>query len=264
MSRTPDTDILPHADYRSSHLAEGEAYHAKFEQQIYRALMWELERETLSQLLAERTDRATCRLLDFACGTGRVLAALEPQVASATGVDISASMLSVAARIAPGAEIVCADITRDPVLDSRQFDVITAFRFFPNAEPALREEAMAKLAGLLAPGGWLIINNHRRRGSLKHRVRLLRSAIGLAKGKDMHTMSDDEVAALAARHGLRVHGTRTAGILPVLKERRPFLPRVLLAPLERWTSGLRALEHLGSHRIYVLAAPAAGEGTRSA
>lgn len=264
MSRTSDNDILPHADYRSSHLAEGEAYHAKFEQQIYRALMWTLEQQALRQLLASRADRATCRLLDFACGTGRVLAALTPDVAHASGVDISASMLTVAARIAAGAEIVCADITRDPVLDSRRFDVITAFRFFPNAEPALREDAMAKLAGLLAPGGWLIINNHRRRGSLKHRVRLLRSAIGLAKGKDMHTLSDDEVAALAARHGLRVHATRTAGILPVLKERRPFLPRVLLAPLERWASARPALERFGSHRIYVLAASVPTEGSHAA
>lgn len=252
MSADPDKPAIPHSDYRSSHLEEGEAYHAKFEAQVYRALIWTLERETLEALINERPDAGRARLLDFACGTGRVLGALSRHTATATGVDISASMLAVAARVAPGTELICADLTRESPLENRQFDLITAFRFFPNAEPALREEAMSVLARLLAPGGSLIINNHRRAGSSKHRLRKLRARLGIAKAKDLHTMSDAEVSALAARHGLVINQVRTLGFLPVLKERRPLLPRGILLRLERRATQIPSLEELGSHRIYEL------------
>ena len=259
MSADPDKPVLPHSDYRSSHLEEGEDYHAKFEEQVYRALIWSLEREALEALIAARPDAGQTRLLDFACGTGRVLGALARHAGTATGVDISASMLAVAKRVAPGTELICADLTRESPLKDRQFDVITAFRFFPNAEPALREDAMGVLARLLAPGGSIIINNHRRAGSSKHRLRKLRARLGIAKAKDLHTMSDAEVSGLAARHGLVVNSVRTLGFLPVLKERRPLLPRGILLRLERRAARLQWLEELGSHRIYELrhASPAA-------
>ncbi len=252
MSANSDKPVSPHSDYRSSHLEEGEDYHAKFEAQVYRALIWTLERETLELLIGERPDAGQVRLLDFACGTGRVLGALSSHTGSATGVDISASMLAVAARVAPGTELICADLTRESPLKDRQFDLITAFRFFPNAEPALREEAMSALARLLAPGGSIIINNHRRAGSSKHRLRKLRARLGIAKAKDLHTMSDDEVSALAGRHGLVVTQVRTLGFMPVLKERRPLLPRGILLRLERRAARLPWLAELGSHRIYEL------------
>jgi predicted TPR repeat methyltransferase len=252
MKPTTDSADIPHADYRSSHLEEGEAYHAKFQNQIYRALMWEIERDILLGIVERLPDPRHATLMDFACGTGRVLEALAPVVGRAVGVDISASMLEVARRLVPAAEIHCCDLTRSAELDGRRFDVITAFRFFPNAEPALRDEAMAKLATLLADDGLLVINNHRRRGSLKHRARKLRSLFGLAKRKDMHTMADVEVYELAARHGLEVASEHTAGLLPVLKERRPLLPASLIRPVERWAAGVAALAPLGSHRVYVL------------
>ncbi len=63
--------------------------------------------------------------------------------ASATGIDVSASMLAVARQSAPSAEIVEGDPTREDLLSERHFDLITAFRSFPNAEDPLREAAMA-------------------------------------------------------------------------------------------------------------------------
>lgn len=247
-----DSTDIPHSDYRSSHLEEGAEYHAKFQTQVYRALMWEIERDVLVEIVRRFPNPAEVRLLDFACGTGRVLEALTPVVGTAVGVDISASMLDVARGLVPKAEIHCADITRSNVLDGRRFDLITAFRFFPNAEPPLREEAMARLAELLADDGLLVINNHRRRGSLKHRVRKLRASIGLAKRKDMHTMADAEVYDLAARHGLEVVSEHTTGVLPVLKERRPLLPVAVMRPIERGALRRPSLARLGSHRIYVM------------
>jgi hypothetical protein len=72
-------------------------------------------------------------------------------------------------------------------------------------------------------------------------------------------MSDAEVSNLAERHGLVVNSVRTLGFLPVLKERRPLLPRGILLRLERRAAQVQWLEELGSHRIYELrhASPAA-------
>lgn len=262
MKAPTDPACVPHTDYRSSHLDEGEDYHAKFRSHPYRAVMWEIERETLLGLAREWREPGTISLLDFACGTGRVLETLTPEVGTATGVDVSESMLEVARRVAPGAEILCCDITRSQALDARRFELVTAFRFFPNAEPALREEVMARLAQLLADNGRLVINNHLRRGSLKHRLRRALAAIGMAKRRDLHSMADAEVLQLAARHGLELERRFTAGVLPVLKERRPLLPLSLLRRIERRAAGVAWLAPLCSHCIYVLRR--AGRGNTAA
>src|SRR5690606_4357022 len=144
-------------DYRSSHLGEGAGYHERFERHAWRAILWELEREILLDVLARRVPQPrSAPLLDFACGTGRILALLEPHVGEAVGVDVSPSMLAVAEQQVRRATLLRCDLTREPALEGRRFDLITAFRFFPNAEPALRHEAMERLCGLLAPGGLLI------------------------------------------------------------------------------------------------------------
>lgn len=251
--------MIPHSDYRSSHLDEGADYHRKFESHVYRAVIWEIERDALVDLLHAHGVGAQAALLDFACGTGRILQTLRPHIGSAVGVDVSESMLAVARGNVPDAEILCCDITRSDALDARRFDMITAFRFFPNAEPALRDEAMAKLAQLLAPGGILVFNNHRRSGSLVWRLRQCLRLFGRSKPSDLHAMSDAEVEELARRHGLRLVDARHAGLVPVLKERRPLLPAALLRRIERWATRTPACAPLCADRIHVLrhARPAA-------
>jgi SAM-dependent methyltransferase len=69
-------------------------------------------------------------------------------------------MLDVARGKCPNTRFVQADITRDPV-DAGQFDLITSFRFFGNAQDELRVAALDAIAALLRPGGLLIVNNHR-------------------------------------------------------------------------------------------------------
>lgn len=245
---------IPYRDYRSSHVGEGEAYHRKFTENRYRAIIWELEQRLLLDLLDRHCPTlATARLLDFACGTGRVLALLEPRVGASVGVDVAPSMLRIAEGLLRRTRLVCTDITRSGDLDGERFDVITAFRFFPNAEPALRDEAMAGLAALLAPGGVLVVNNHLRCGSLAHALRRVLFRLGLRRGRrDLHCMADAELAALAARHGLAVVDERHLGLLPILKERRPWLPDGLIRRVETLAMRFRGLAPLARHKIYVL------------
>jgi len=62
-------------------------------------------------------------------------------------------------------EIIEADITAENILKPRKFNLITAFRFFLNAEPELRSAVMGTLAELLDEDGYLVFNNHQNSGS---------------------------------------------------------------------------------------------------
>jgi hypothetical protein len=118
-------------------------------------------------------------------------------------------MLAVARETCPSAEIVHADLTRERPFEGRDFDLITAFRFFPNAQPSLRDEAMEALAGLLSARGVLVINNHlNATASSRRLLRLLRRDAG-------HLMTAPEVAELASAHGLRQVDATGLGVLPL-------------------------------------------------
>ena len=156
--------------YRELHLHKGADYHELFYTLPHLAMVWRLERKLLPRIVRKYFPADPPTHLDFACGTGRVLGLLSPMTTSSTGVDLSASMLQIARDTIADVEFVEADITRDDLLGNRQFDLITAFRFFPRAEPTLRREALMSIKPHLSPVGALIFNNHRNRGSLLRRV----------------------------------------------------------------------------------------------
>jgi 2-polyprenyl-3-methyl-5-hydroxy-6-metoxy-1,4-benzoquinol methylase len=263
--RTRSVEQLPRS-YRDSHLDEGHEYHDKFLHSPYRSVIWKIEQGILEAILGRYRLRCreSLRMLDFACGTGRILQFFENQVDSAVGIDISETMLAEAKSHLHRTELLQADLTREPVLAGRQFELITAFRFFPNAEPSLREEVMQELVTLLAKDGILVMNNHLRCSGSKLRVRrALHRFAKRGKDRDLHCMSDAEVEALAERFGLSIVEIHPLGVLPVLKEKRPILPRSLISGIEHWVARNSLLANLANNRIYVLQHRAAG-GTRDA
>jgi len=191
--------------YRNSHTAprKGVAYDTGYASDPGSRLYWSLEQEILADFLDTHFRGRQVRLLDFACGTGRVTGFLEDRVSSAVGVDVSPSMLGVARRKLRRTELIQADLTQQNVLAGRRFDLITAFRFFVNAEPALRRQVMAILAPLLADDGYLVFNNHQNRtapwslyGQIRNRGECFRWRYNV--------MSMQEMRTLAAGAGLRV------------------------------------------------------------
>ena len=239
-------DQLQEPSYRESHVGLGPEYHAGFAENPRRALIWALEQRILSDiserfLVLEDTDH-----LDFACGTGRILEFFQDRVRSSTGVDVSASMLRLAREIVPKSCIIEADITRDDVLADRQFDLITAFRFFPNAEPELRKDAIETLYPKLRPGGHFVFNNHRNNGSLLLRIgRLLKGS----KDTSFSGMSDQEASTLVRSVGLDIEKIYHVGILPET-ERRLIRPRSLVEWIESALTGL-PIARLSEDLIYV-------------
>ena len=253
-----------HTNYRESHVGTGRDYHDKFVSGPYRSLIWEIEQAQLLEILDRHRRRVSgpLGLLDFACGTGRILQLFESRVDTAVGVDVSKSMLEVAESHLTRSELLHVDLTREPALADRSFGLITAFRFFPNAEPALREEVMRELVGLLAEDGVLVLNNHLRCRGTKMRLRRLRRRfLGKGKDRDLHCMADAEVGALAGRFGLEIREVHSLAILPVLKEKRPLLPRGLLSAIEGWASDRASLAGLANTHIYVLAHAKTGQAS---
>lgn len=175
----------------------------------YDTWIWSLEREVLAGLVRRHvaTGRTRTRLLDFACGSGRVLAFLEPMVDEAVGVDVSLPMLTVARGRVRKASLVCADITQAEVLPARRYDLVTAFRFFLNAGDGLRSRTLAALRRVLTDDGMLIANVHANLVSPRFPGYVFRRYV---QRRDMVALSLWQMKRLLARHGFEV--TEVAGV----------------------------------------------------
>jgi SAM-dependent methyltransferase len=229
--------------YRFSHMARGADYARAFVDRKYLAVLWELERRVLDEAIPVGRSSGLA-YLDFACGTGRVLRHLEDRVQRAVGVDVSASMLFIAEEVVRRAQLVQADLTREPAFQPETFDVVTAFRFFPNAEPELRMEALRAIRRVLKPGGRLIFNSHINPRSLRNRAkRLVRRQP--VKGLDRRAAE-----RLIAAHGLTIERLYPLGIWPG-SEYPPAILMPLLDVVERAVAGRPATASIANDLVFV-------------
>ena len=192
-------------DYRESHLASGASYDATIARGGFDAYMAFWEHRHLSAVVRKLFPRRADRYMDFACGTGRVTATVAPLCKETVAVDVSASMMAMARERVPEACFHLCDLTREHA-DLGAFDLITAFRFFGNAQDELREGALRAITARLSPGGWLVTNNHRNPAALSSRLDKLTG--GDAAGMDL---TQHKFVRLLERHGLRVHAQYPIG-----------------------------------------------------
>jgi SAM-dependent methyltransferase len=144
---------------------------AEYGRESYSSCIWRLQRPVLEQVVKDfcAAQSGPVRLLDFACGTGRVLSALEPLVDTADGVDISENMVAVARGKCPKARLLVGDVLASPELLQPVYDLISCFRFVLNVEPELRGRVLRRLRSVLrSPGGLLLVNIHGNSHSLRH------------------------------------------------------------------------------------------------
>lgn len=231
--------------YRESHKAKGLDYQNFCESNPHAQLMWRLERHVLRKLIGKLPAESRGSYLDFACGTGRIHAEIAPLFRQATGVDVSSTMLAVAQKRAPYVTHLLGDITVDDSLVAGPYDVITAFRFFLNAEPALRDSAMAALRARMHSSSVLFFNVHRNSGSITHRLLLARGR----KEHELRYMSASEVQALLSRHSLTIKSRHGFGLFPSTEQRMP-LPVQMAYPLERAAHIVLNPWRLGSDVLY--------------
>lgn len=232
--------------YRSLHKGCGIDYHTSFKERPYRRMMWTLEKKVLSQIVNNYAYNRNIHGLDFACGTGRILYHISSHVQTIIGVDISESMIEIAEQNLPeNAELINADITIDETpLQGKQFDIITAFRFFANAEDELRDQAMRVLKEHLKPEGIIVFNNHQNHSSP---IRRIGKKLGLANAKNM---SPKEVNDLLNKHSLTLDQKIGFGLLPFHDRFMP-LPNKFVEFMEWQLSRARLADHKGQNIIYI-------------
>lgn len=193
----------------------------------YATAAWRWQRPAVEKIVADfcAAQARPVRLLDFACGSGRVLAALEPLVGSADGVDISASMVARARERCPKSRLLVGDILADQNLLAPEYDFISCFRFLLNAEPGLRRRVLRRLReALRSPGGLLLVNVHGNARSLRHPAIAWRRWRGAPPGQMLNEMSPAEMKALFAESGFAIERQLGFGLLPPALHRTPLRP----------------------------------------
>lgn len=241
------TPLHQFSEYSTSHLHAGSAYHARFRDRPGRAAMWELEKDLIKKIF---TDLAPRRALDFATGTGRIVSELEQSLPDCEfhGIDISQDMLATAR--AECRRTAFHEMDGRQALDNfgkESFDVVSAFRFFPNADPSLRNEVAEQISGLTKRGGHVILNNHRNFWSTSY---VGMRAAGNSDGN--YGSCNADIKNLFLRRGFSCVRKYSLGIWPQTDYRPVLLPWSLTSSLERFNlRHFSGLHSLGYNTIFV-------------
>ena len=240
-----------HYDYRESHkgAAKAEQYNYGAHHGCYRSLVWAWEQQILEQILKSYYSGRESHLLDFACGTGRIIGFMEEKVTTATGVDISESMLQISKKRLLKSDLILGDLTRQNILGNRRFNMITAFRFFLNAQPSLRKEALKAMAEYLTDDGLLVFNIHMQRCSIMHIVLCGWSFLRYGRNNE-RCLSIRQIRSMVDEAGFRITKIFHWGLLPATDNHMP-VPPWLLVRFENWASRYRLLRPLAQNIIIV-------------
>jgi predicted TPR repeat methyltransferase len=134
-------------------------------------------------------------------------------------VDVSDAMLGEARRKLQRTILHNANLLERNPFEKESFDLITAFRFFVNAEPALRRAGVRALAPLLAPDGYFIFNNHQNINAPY--MRLARAYAGWRGFEAFNVLSIADCRALMAEAGLEIVHVFPVGLLRLPKLNLP-------------------------------------------
>lgn len=149
--------------------------------------------EKINTILDNAGVQSGSRVLDVACGTGVLMPDyIKREAASVTGIDISPEMIKCAEKKFPQENIsfICGDVVTTEV--GSGFDAIVVYNAFPHfPEP---ERLIARLAGLLAPGGILTVAHGASRETIDAHHH------GPAHKVSMGLMPAEELAAMFAKH----------------------------------------------------------------
>lgn len=89
-----------------------------YDENGYDAFIWNIQGRRVLKLIEifKESHNRELEHLDFACGTGRILAEVETLIERTTGLDISPNMISVAQKKVKHAQLVVGDILQHSTL----------------------------------------------------------------------------------------------------------------------------------------------------
>ncbi len=217
---------MPRLDYRECHLQDdaAQAYHDVYAAGYYAAQWRQLEQPWLSHQFADLKARGARSMLDIACGQGRISLLGAGYFERVCGIDISPAMLARAKQsFADDKTLATADVAFD-IGDVRTFDadqpfhVVTAFRFFLNAEDDLRIDGLRCARRNIAPSGTFIANVHVASASplaLFYGIsNPVRRALGKKSSAVRNAMSVGQLQRLFASEGFRIDRVHRYSLLP--------------------------------------------------
>lgn len=240
-------------DYRNSHatLEIAQKYeNVVYDADSYSSVIWKFERKILDKYLALlKTKNTNLNCLDFACGTGRIIKYLEMRLDynnCLIGIDISGHMLKIAKSKVSHSQLINADITQNDVISNQTFDLITAFRFFLNAQPLLRENAMLLLKSKLKNNNSILIFNIH---GNKYSYRLITVMIFKILGKKLQQLSYWEVENFIEKNDLEVVDSYGIGFVPRFMYR--FLPNKVLCHIDNYIQSIPNIKYFGYNLLFV-------------
>lgn len=240
--------------YRDTFTNRGSA--RRYDEVVYAAgssaeILSRVEAQLIRALAADcLAGRPAPAYLDFACGTGRILALLADLAASATGIDISAAMLERAAERAPTVRLLHKDVTAPDDRPEAQYDLITAFRFLTNAEPDLRAAVLRRLHARLKDDGVLLINSHGNPWSYRLFLLPYHWARDRVAGRTLFGyLSRRATRRLLEGAGFRVERVIGMGFVP--EKLLPFIPKTLAYRIEHAAAGRPVMQAFGLNQLFV-------------
>lgn len=213
----------------------------------YDTFIWGIQKPRLRRIIESSfVNLDNLQHLDFACGTGRITEFLHSFVGYTTGVETSREMLNIARSKLDNVNFILGNLINNESLCKQKYDLITAFRFFLNAEPDLRREAMTALSKRLnEKNGRLIFNIHGNKYSLRHFAVILRNK---NKGR-VNEMSLYEVKQLVKEAGLEIENWYGFGIIPQFFYRTKLRP--IISALDNFFSKLPFLKSISCDLLFV-------------
>ena len=203
--------------YRESHkdIDKGISYDSFYRNHLWEKYLWEREQFILGKILKDFYQDSNIKLLDFACGTGRITSFLEDKVQESIGIDVSHSMLAIAKEKLASTKLIEHDLTQSNIFEDKKFNLITAFRFFLNAENDLRENALKVISSILSEDGYFVFNNHGNWSSPSIKLKYLYSK--LRRIRPTNVLSIKEINLLLNEYNLEIITIYPVGFINPIK-----------------------------------------------
>ena len=213
----------------------------------YASYIWSLQQPKVAELFKKYVPATDARLLDFACGTGRVLSFVENLVAHSDGLDISPEMAEVAKQKCTKANITVGNILTEPDIVPGDYDVVTMFRFLLNTEQEMRYQVLREVRKrLVHKKGVLIANIHGNTISTRNAALAYRR---LVHGESHSQLSRSQIFKMFEDTGYEVVEEYGFGLLPPLFYRTFLIG--LAKSVDSWASKLPLMTPVSIDLLYV-------------